>query len=51
VSQGLVRRPLPRFTGEAQPPPAAPAPGTGGGNGSSGSLFEPPAGRERERSQ
>jgi dihydroflavonol-4-reductase len=51
VSQGLVRRPLPRFTGEAQPPPAAPAPGTGGGNGSSGSLFEPPSGRERERSQ
>jgi dihydroflavonol-4-reductase len=50
VRQGLVKRPLPRFAGEGEPPPASSAP-EAGGDGSSGSLFEPPAGRERERSQ
>jgi dihydroflavonol-4-reductase len=42
VEQGLVVRPLPRLTGGGPPqgPPAEPA----------GSLFEPPSGRERERS-
>ena len=42
VEQGLVMRPLPRLSGgaaaQAMPPDAA------------GSLFEPPSGRERERS-
>jgi dihydroflavonol-4-reductase len=46
VREGLVVRPLPRLAGETQEvaqPPEAPA-------GPSGSLFEPPSGREREPS-
>jgi hypothetical protein len=45
VAQGLVVRPLPRIAAETQPPEAPETPA-----GSSGSLFEPPSGREREPS-
>ncbi|HEV3504223.1 MAG TPA: hypothetical protein VG637_02955, partial [Actinomycetes bacterium] len=46
VEQGLVRRPLPKFTAtaaEAPEPSEKPPEATT-------SLFEPPSGRERERS-
>ena len=43
VSQGLVQRPLPKLAAEAPEAPEEPPETTS-------SLFEPPSGRERERS-
>jgi dihydroflavonol-4-reductase len=45
VQQGLVKRPLPRFAAEAAAPPEPPAEPP-----EPNSLFEPPSGRDRERS-
>jgi hypothetical protein len=46
VQQGLVQRPLPKFAAEAAAPPEPPAEPAEPTN----SLFEPPSGRDRERS-
>jgi hypothetical protein len=43
VSQGLVQRPLPKLAAETPEAPEEPPEPTN-------SLFEPPSGRERERS-